>query len=141
MPRQNLGDAEDLLRPHGIEPIWYTQPASPKTYQARTASNLSKIDLPILASELAKLSIAFEITDGLSQIFYHRGLGLKTISLDDAGEPVIRFAQLDQISQQAGGSSHEFERLLRLARAQAWQDVLEPLRRGWVALDGLREVS
>ncbi len=132
-----------MLRPQGIELIWYTQPSSPKTYQARSSGDFAGKDIPELASELAKFCIAFEILDGesLNQIFYHRGLGLKTIQLDEAGEPVIRFAQLDLIHQQASGSSHEYERLLRLARAQAWQDVLEPLRRGWVALDGLRDVG
>jgi hypothetical protein len=101
------------------------------------------VDLPLVASQLAKICIAFEILDqtSRSQIYFHRGLGLKTIQIDDAGEPVIRFSQLDLIYQQAAGSAYEYERLLRLARAQAWQDVLEPLRRGWAALDGLREVS
>ena len=132
-----------MLRPHGIDLIWYTQPSSPKTYQARATYDLTGVDLSSLASQLANLSLAFEIFDSEAsvQIFYHRGLGLKTIQLDDAGEPVIRFAQLDMIQQQAAGSSYEYDRLLRLARAQAWQDVLDPLRRGWVALDGLRDVS
>lgn len=132
-----------MLRPHGIELIWYTQPSSPKTYQSRTHEELTQVDLPLVASQLAKVCIAFEILDqtSRSQIYFHRGLGLKTIQIDDAGEPVIRFSQLDLIYQQAAGSAYEYERLLRLARAQAWQDVLEPLRRGWAALDGLREVS
>lgn len=141
--RQHLSDVEDLLRPFGIELIWYTQPASPKTYQARTSECPEDADLTLLASNLAKCTLAFEIADGTScsQIFYHHGLGLKTVQLDQAGEPVIRFGQLDLIRQQSGGSSYEYDRLLRLARAQAWQDALDPLRRGWVALDGLRNVG
>jgi hypothetical protein len=140
--RQDLADVESLVRPFGIELIWYPQPASPKTYQARSVSESGAVDLATVASALAKHSEAFEILDAqnLLQFFYHRGLGLKTVSIDSAGETVVRFTQLDQLRQQSAGSSYEYERLLRLARAQAWQDALEPLRRGWVELDGLRAV-
>jgi hypothetical protein len=125
-----------------MELIWYTQPAGPRTHQARSISESDSVDLARVASALTKLSDAFEILDSKNslQTFYYLGLGLKTVSIDSAGEIVIRFAQLDQLRQQAAGSGYEYERLLRLARAQAWQDGLEPLRRGWVELEGLRAV-
>lgn len=123
---------------------WFTQPASPKTFQARTICELGDSTVDRLALELANLACAFEITQASAEAslyLYEQRLGLTQLSLDQAGEPVIRLGHLTQLIRRSEGSLGELERLIRLASAQAWLDRLEPLRAGKMALEGLRQVG
>ena len=133
-----------MLHPLGIEVRWFTQPASPKTFQARTVSELGDSTVDRLALELANLACAFEITQASAEAslyLYEQRLGLTQLSLDQAGEPVLRLGHLTQLIRRSEGSLGELERLIRLASAQAWLDRLEPLRAGKMALEGLRQVG
>ena len=132
------------MRPHDIELRWFTQPANPKTFQARTICELADLVVDQLAQELSKVTNAFEITQAsveASLYLFENKLGLTQLALDQAGEPVIRLGQLNQLIKRSEGSLGELERLIRLASAQAWLDRLEPLRAGKMALEGLRQVG
>ncbi len=94
-----------------------------------------------MASELSKITRAFELETPRESILYTQGLGLKLLQRDESGDFVIRFGQLDEIARVAAGNRQDYERLLRLARGQAWLDALEPLRAGIAALEGLRRVG
>ncbi len=144
MPRENLADVGDLLRPWSVQPRWFTQPASPKNFQARFTCDLDGLVAVDLASELAGLATAFEVTHTSSESFlvlFHTGLGIKTILIDEAGEPIIRISQLEHIILKSRGSRAELDRLLRQLRGEAWLDILEPLRQGLLPLEGLRRVG
>ena len=140
VPREHLADAENLLRPHDLELRWFTQPANPRTFQSKSSTS-SQLPIHELAAELANISLAFELESPQESILYSKALGLKLLHRDESGEFVIRFGQLDEIARVAAGNRQEYDRLLRLARGQAWLDVLEPLRAGSVALEGLRRVG
>ncbi len=133
-----------MLRLHDVEVRWFTQPASPKYFQARTVCELEDLVVDELALELARLARAFEITQAsgeASLYLFEMKLGLTQLALDQAGEPFIRLGHLNQLIRRSEGSLGELERLIRLASAQAWLDQLEPLRAGKLALEGLRRVS
>jgi chromosome condensin MukBEF ATPase and DNA-binding subunit MukB len=133
-----------LLRLKDVELRWFTQPANPKTFQARTVCELNDLVVDQLALELSKLAIAFEITQASvesSLYLFEQKLGLTQLALDQAGEPYIRLGHLSQLIRRSEGSLGELERLIRLASAQAWLDRLEPLRAGKMALEGLKRVG
>ncbi len=139
-----MGKAEDLLRSIGLSLRWFTQPANPKFFQARVISELSDQQGQEIAFALSKICDAFEITQMSSEsslYLFDARLGLKHISLDQAGEPVLRVGHIQLLIQKSGGSMRELERLLRLSSAQAWLDLLEPLRAGRMPLEGLRRVG
>lgn len=139
-----MGKAEDLLRPIDLSLRWFTQPANPKFFQARVITELGDDQVQEIAFALSKICDAFEITQLSSEsslYLFDARLGLKHISLDQAGEPVLRVGHIQQLINQSGGSIRELERLLRLSSAQAWLDLLEPLRAGKMPLEGLRRVG
>lgn len=132
------------MRPHQVELRWFTQPANPKTFQARTICELDDLLVDQLALALSNFANAFEITQASVEpslyLFEHK-LGLTQLALDQAGEPIMRLGHLNQLIRRSEGSLGELERLIRLASGQAWLDRLEPLRAGKMALEGLRRVS
>jgi len=133
-----------LLRRQDVELRWFTQPANPKTFQARTICELDDQFVDDLALELSRLTIAFEITQASVEaslyLFEHK-LGLTQLALDQAGEPYIRLGHLSQLIRRSEGSLGGLERHIRLASGQAWLDRLEPLRAGKMALEGLKRVG
>lgn len=133
-----------MLRPIGLSLRWFTQPANPKFFQARVITEFDDDQVQEIAFALAQICDAFEITQMSSEsslYLFDAKLGLKHISLDQAGEPVLRVGQIQRLIEQSGGSIRELERLLRLSSAQAWLDLLEPLRAGKMPLEGLRRVG
>ncbi len=97
-----------------------------------------------VAFSLSQVCDAFEISQissDSSLYLFDARLGLKHISLDQLGEPVLRVGHIQQLIERSGGSMKELERLLRLSSAQAWLDLLEPLRAGKMPLEGLRRVG
>ncbi len=133
-----------MLRPIGLSLRWFTQPANPKFFQARFITEFDDDQVQEIAFALAQICDAFEITQMSSEsslYLFDAKLGLKHISLDQAGEPVLRVGQIQRLIEQSGGSIRELERLLRLSSAQAWLDLLEPLRAGKMPLEGLRRVG
>lgn len=132
------------MRHQEVDLRWFTQPANPKTFQARTICELEDQVVNDLALQLSKLAIAFEITQASVEaslyLFEHR-LGLTQLALDQAGEPYIRLGHLSQLIRRSEGSLGELERLIRLASGQAWLDRLEPLRAGKMGLEGLQRVG
>ncbi len=132
------------MRPLDLDLRWFTQPASPKSFQARTICELDDCVVDRLATSLSDLSLAFEITQASADAklyLFEQRLGLTQVSLDQAGEPTIRLGHLNQLIRRSEGSLGELERLLRIASAQAWLDRLEPFRAGKMAIDGLRQVG
>ena len=95
------------------------------------------VDAAWLASELAKHGVVFEIEGDGELFLHHPGLGIHRQQLDEAGEPIIRFGQLETLLEQAAGSLSEFLRLKRLAQGQPWLDLLEPYRLGLQRVDQL----
>ena len=138
--RENLASAENLLRSLELEPRWFTQPANPRTFQSRLLTS-QPVPVAELASALSKVAFAFEIDSDFECFLFHAGLGIKTLQKDTSGEFVIRFGQLEEIRRLAAGNRGEYERLLRLASGQSWLDMIEPLRSGSMALEGLRSVG
>jgi hypothetical protein len=133
-----------LLRPVGHSPRWFTQPANPKFFQSRVIAEIGDTEVQDIAFMLSHVCDAFEITQMSSEpslFVFEARLGLKHMSLDQAGEPVLRVGHIQQLIDQSGGSMRELERLLRLSSAQAWFDLLEPLRAGKMPLEGLRRVG
>lgn len=132
------------MRLHSLETRWFTQPANPKTFQARIVCELTDAVVDDLACQLGLLALAFEITQAsveASLYLFEQKLGLTQLALDQAGEPYLRLGHLTQLIRRSGGSLGELERLVRLVSAQAWLDRLEPLRAGKMALEGLRQVG
>ena len=132
------------MRHQEIELRWFTQPANPKTFQARTTCELDDQVVNDLALQLSKLTIAFEITQAsveASLYLFEQRLGLTQLALDQAGEPYIRLGHLSQLIRRSEGSLGELERQIRLASGQAWLDRLEPLRAGKMGLEGLQRVG
>lgn len=132
------------MRQHSLETRWFTQPANPKTFQARIVCELTDAVVDDLACQLSPLALAFEITQAsveASLYLFEQKLGLTQLALDQAGEPYLRLGHLTQLIRRSEGSLGELERLLRLVSAQAWLDRLEPLRAGKMVLEGLRQVG
>ena len=125
---------EEKLAPFFAPVEWFPQRYQPATQQ--TILNL-KQDAAWLASELARIGVVYEI-EGENEIFlHHPGLGVHRLELDEAGEPTIRFGQIDELVAKANGSMQEFLRLKRLAQGQPWLDLLEPYRLGSQRVDML----
>lgn len=123
---------------------WFTQPANPRTFQARTTGLLSDGEAQQLSFDLVKHCQSFEISQFSSDpslFLFEARLGLIQLALDQAGEPVLRLGHLELLIQRSNGSLREFERLLRVSSGQAWLDLLDPLRAGTFALEGLRNVG
>ena len=132
-PEDAIASIEVLLASHQLCASWYPQPIAQNSFQARITANLAQRDVENLVSKLAKLCIAFEVSvSGLEpcSFLYHDGLGLKRVALDASGEGVIRFGQLERLMELSQGSNAELKRLLRLASATAWYDLLQPYMTG-----------
>ena len=132
-PEDAIASIEVLLASHQLCASWYPQPISQNSFQARITANLAQRDVEDLVCKLAKLCIAFEVSvSGVEpcSFLYHDGLGLRRVALDASGEGVIRFGQLERLMELSQGSNAELKRLLRLASATAWYDLLQPYMTG-----------
>ena len=121
-----------LLATFDLHASWSPQVNSGNSFQARLSSELDQGQAETLASELSKLCHAFEISNESAEsalFLYFKGLGLKRVPLDTAGEPVIRIGRLNHLMEVSACSNAELARLIRLETATAWLDVLEPYRR------------
>jgi hypothetical protein len=132
------------MREQNLSVRWFTQPANPRTFQARTNGLLSDAEAQQLSFDLMKHCLAFEVSQFSSDpslFMFETRLGLIQLGLDQAGESVLRLGHLELLLQRSNGSLKEFERLLRVSSGQAWFDLLEPLRAGKFVLEGLRNVG
>lgn len=139
-----MASAEALMHAQELAVRWFTQPASPRTFQARSNGELSDLQVEQLAFDLSQTCVAFEITQSSSDpalFLFDGNLGLTRLALDQAGEPVFRLGQVEHFLERSNGSLKEFQRLLRVSSGQAWLDRLEPLRAGSLGLEGLRKVG
>lgn len=131
-PKTSSFDVQKTLSSLNLRPRWIPQPHMPGTVQARFTAALSDAQVTQLASTLAQLGVAFEISQRSKEpclILCHPGLGLKRLAIDLSGEVVLRAGQLERLLVEAAGSTKELERLFRLETGTAWFDVLEPYRR------------
>ena len=125
-------EVEKLLATFALHASWSPQVSSGNSFQARLPASLDQGQVETMASELSKLCHAFEITNNSEEaglFLYFKGLGLKRVPLDAAGEPIIRIGRLNHLMEVSAGSNAELARLIRLEAAIAWLDVLEPYRR------------
>ena len=104
---------------------WKPQPYQPLGHQ--TSFELD-VDGAEIASRLARIGCIFEVEGESERFLHHPGLGIKRQQLDEAGEVVIRFGQLQKELGESNGNLQELQRRLRLLEGQAWLDLLEPYR-------------
>jgi hypothetical protein len=94
---------------------------------------LSPLEAEDLVSELAKIpNCYFELIQtarNSGTLFMHvPGQGIFRGELNVAGSLTLSEDQLQIMLTQAAGNFREFNRLLRLALGQSWDDILEPFR-------------
>lgn len=115
----------DELLADSLRPIWKPQPFQPKGLQARFQLDAEAADI---TSQLAKTGCVFEVEGDSERFLHHPGLGIKRQQLDEAGEVLIRFGQLQKELGESNGNFQELQRRLRLLEGQPWLDLLEPYR-------------
>jgi hypothetical protein len=67
----------------------------------------------------------------------HPGLGVRQISLDQAGEPVIRHSRLEKLILESNGNVQELRRSLRVEQGLPWLDLLEQYRKSEIRVEGM----
>jgi hypothetical protein len=137
-PQDKCKGVDELLAGFSASRTWLSQPALPSTYQLQTSLMGPQGLCSDLASEFSKQGIICEIECRdveRERYLVHPRLGIHRQSIDLAGEPVIRFGQIQNFISRSQGSMAEFGRLIRVAEGQAWLDVFEPLR---VVPEGVR---
>lgn len=128
------------MRGLGFACSWFSQPSRPSSFQFRVSGRLSTGEAQTLASTLAKQPVVFELNifgDEPMLIVGHPGLGVRQISLDQAGEPVIRHSRLDRLILESEGNSQELKRLLRIEQGLPWLDLLEQYRNSEMRIEGM----
>lgn len=93
-----------------------------------------------LASSFAKQPVVFEINLFGGEpllIVGHPGLGIRQVTLDQAGEPVIRHSRLERLLVESNGNVQELRRSLRLEQGLPWLDLIEHYRKPELRIEGM----
>lgn len=115
----------DQLLADSLRATWKPQPYQPNGHQ--TSFELDT-EAAQISSQLARIGCMFEVEGDGERYLHHPGLGIKRQQLDEAGEVLIRFGQLQKELGECGGNFQELLRRLRLIEGQPWLDLLEPYR-------------
>ena len=128
------------MRGLGFACSWFSQPSGPNSFQFRVSGRLSVGEAQTLASSLARQPVVFELNvfgEEPLLIVGHPGLGVRQISLDQAGEPVIRHSRLEQLMLESNGNVQELRRSLRVEQGLPWLDLLEQYRKSEMRVEGM----
>lgn len=112
---------------------WHNQALLTGFQSGSISLQLSELEAEELVAEVAKTpNCYFELIQtarNSGTLFMHvPGQGMFRGELNGAGSLTLSEDQLQSMLTQAAGNFREFNRLLRLALGQSWDDMLEPFR-------------
>jgi hypothetical protein len=132
IPPQSLARVEEALASFRLS-VSVSRKSNAPLLQAHSVTALSTSDRAVLASSLARVGFPFELLHlGIDseRYAYLPGLGIHRVALNEVGEELLSYGQIEEILSASGGSIREFRKLLLRAIAEPWTNAIELIRGG-----------
>ena len=130
IPPQSLARVEESLADFGLS-VSISRKSNSSLLQAHSFTAISVADRAVLASSLARVGFPFELLHlGIEseRYAYLPGLGIHRVALNEVGEEVLSYGQIEEILSASRGSMKEFRKLLLRAIGEPWSNAIELIR-------------
>lgn len=130
IPPHLLARVEATFAGHKI-PIAATRPPNQSFFSVLSSAPTSSITRAHLASELARLGCPFELLhlgEDSERYSYLPHLGIHRIDLNQVGEEILSYGQLEGLLDATGGSNREFRQALNRAIGEPWIAAIAIIR-------------
>lgn len=132
IPPQSLARVEESLADFGLS-VSISRKSNSSLLQAHSSTAISVANRAVLASKLARVGFPFELLHlGIEseRYAYLPGLGINRVALNEIGEELLSFGQIEELLSASAGSIREFRKLLLRAIGEPWSNAIELIRGG-----------